>query len=120
MSIANTPEPKPVNSDDNQPVLWDLVIEDFKEKVNSTNRFDGLIELMKERDNFGFQKYGVHLKNKNGRSFKNDALQEGLDLLVYLKGILRGQHSPADMWLLENAYEDVFCAVATLYQLGPN
>jgi hypothetical protein len=120
MSVANTPEPKPVNTDDNEPILWDLVIEDFKEKIGGSTEFNGLINLMKERDVFGYQKYGVHLKNKNGRSFKNDALQEGLDFLVYIKGILRGQHSPTNMWLLESAYENAFCAVIILYQLGPN
>lgn len=62
----NIPEPTPVGND--LPHVWDLVIED-----------------MKARDEFGFQKYGVHLQPNNGRNNLIDAYFEILDLAVYIR-----------------------------------
>ena len=45
----------------------------------------GVIEDMKQRRNFGIQKYGVPLQCNNGRDALIDAYQEALDLVVYLK-----------------------------------
>lgn len=62
----NKPEPNPTAND--QPHVWDLVMAD-----------------MKERDQFGAERYGVHLQPFNGRSSLRDAYQEALDLVVYLR-----------------------------------
>ena len=62
----NTPEPEP--KENNLPAVWDLVIED-----------------MKERDAMGFKRYGMHLQPFNGRNSLRDAYQEALDLAVYLR-----------------------------------
>ena len=43
---------------------------------------------MQERDLFGRQKYGVPLQAANGRDMLVDAVQEALDLTVYLRGLL--------------------------------
>ena len=83
---ANTPEPMPVNQDDDQPVLWDLVIKDFKNKFCGDSKED-IIQLMRDRDFFGYAKYKVHLKVHNGRSFYNDLIQELLDSACYAKGL---------------------------------
>jgi len=62
-------QPKP-NKNNTNPALWDLIIKE-----------------MKERDDFGYQKYGVRLKGDNGRDMLQDAIEEALDLLIYLRGI---------------------------------
>lgn len=60
------PQPAPVKT--SQPAAWDLVMDD-----------------MRARDNFGFQKYGTRLQADNGRDSLVDAYQEALDLAVYLR-----------------------------------
>lgn len=60
------PEPPP--QDSSSPAMWDLVIQD-----------------MKDRDNFGFQKYKKRLQANNGRNPLKDAYDEVLDLAVYLR-----------------------------------
>jgi hypothetical protein len=62
----NNPEPEPQKSD--SPAIWDLVIED-----------------MKDRDNTCSKKYGTRLQANNGRDPLVDAYQEALDLAVYLR-----------------------------------
>lgn len=62
----NQPEPEPIKNDN--PHIWDLVIED-----------------MKNRDMDGFRKYKTHLQGFNGRNSLIDAYQEALDLCVYLR-----------------------------------
>jgi hypothetical protein len=112
---ANTPEPMPVNRDDNQPVLWDLVIEDFDKKFFGDNKIKNqIIELMHDRDNFGFQKYGVRLKNKNGRSFFNDVFSELLDGACYAKGLAREQEIVDDD--LEEIYMNILKSLVLLYE----
>ena len=63
---ANDPEPTPMPN--NLPAVWDLVIEDIK-----------------ERDKIGQEKYGTRLQPFNGRDSLRDAYQEALDLVVYLR-----------------------------------
>lgn len=65
---AVLPQPAPVPN--GNPALWDLVIED-----------------MRQRDNFGRAKYGTPLQTGNGRDFAVDLLQELLDAAVYAKGL---------------------------------
>jgi hypothetical protein len=48
--------------------VWDLVIED-----------------MKERDRLGVARYGVPLLPRNGRDMLREAYEEALDLCVYLR-----------------------------------
>lgn len=63
------PEPAPQKNDN--PALWDLVVDD-----------------MRARDNFGRAKYGTPLQASNGRDALVDAYQEALDLLVYLRQMI--------------------------------
>ena len=62
----NAPEPQPVKN--NLPAVWDLVMDDIR-----------------ERDAIGEKKYGVRLQPFNGRDVLKDAYQEALDLVVYLR-----------------------------------
>ena len=62
----NNPELSPKGT--NGKPIWDLVVED-----------------MRERDREGRRKYGTPLQAENGRDALVDAYQEALDLVVYLR-----------------------------------
>jgi hypothetical protein len=62
-------QPAPVPND--LPAAWDLVIED-----------------MRRRDALGQSRYGTRLQPFNGRDALRDALEEALDMCVYLRQAL--------------------------------
>ena len=112
---ANTPEPNPVNSDDTQLGLWDLVIKDFVEKFCGNEKVKSeIISLMQDRDEFGYKKYSVHLKIKNGRSFYNDLLSELLDASVYAKGIIEECETFCDE--TQDIYFEILKLIVRLYE----
>jgi hypothetical protein len=59
-------QPNPVKN--NMPAAWDLVLADIV-----------------KRDKFGEAKYGTRLQPLNGRDGLQDAYEEALDLVVYLR-----------------------------------
>ena len=58
----------PAPQDQTKPAVWDLVIDD-----------------MKDRDRIGRARYGTPLQPFNGRDVLLDAYHEALDLAVYLR-----------------------------------
>ena len=62
-------QPTPIHN--NKPASWKLVISD-----------------MEARDNHGRKKYGTPLQPQNGRDSLQDAYEEALDLVVYLKNLI--------------------------------
>jgi hypothetical protein len=66
---AAKPEPPPVNND--REAIQDLVVEDIE-----------------ARKAMGIAKYGTPLQAFNGRDALNDAYQEALDLVMYLRQAL--------------------------------
>lgn len=70
LSALVDPEPMPTINE--LPFQWPAAI-------------DRIIQVAKERDEFGFKKYGTRLRPFNGRDPLKDAFQEGLDLLVYIE-----------------------------------
>lgn len=64
------PPPKPP-TDPKAPAVWDLV------------KFD-----MEARDATGLRRYGTRLKPGNGRDALQDAYEEALDLVVYLRQVI--------------------------------
>ena len=66
-----SPEEQPNPIPNESKPVWEMVMDD-----------------MKERDNFGRKRYGTPLQVGNGRDFMEDAYQEALDLVVYLRGEL--------------------------------
>ena len=105
MEFNSNPAPTPNDSDS----LWDVLIH-YLGKVYPPVSED-IKGLMKQRDEFGIQKYGTPLQLNNGRNFAQDALEEGLDLMVYLYGYLLQTSDPAVAeqtdYLLANALEIV-------------
>lgn len=88
-SHASTKEPDPIRNE--HPPLWPAVIaeiEPWRERRHRGHPDHGwpiLFKLMQERHEFGVAKYSVGLQPFNGRNPLVDALQESLDLVVYLK-----------------------------------
>lgn len=85
MPNYSIPEPSPVVTD--EPSIHDLLIEHLsKRKLVSP-----LIPHIRDRKDFGLQKYGTILQASNGRDHRNDIFQELLDALIYTQqGIERG------------------------------
>jgi hypothetical protein len=115
-NLANTPEPAPVNEDETLPALWDLVISDFEKRYCGDEKVKkDIVQLMHDRDAFGFEKYHCHLKNKNGRSFYRDLLSELLDACVYAKGLSREKDCFDEN--LYNTYTDILKLLVRLYEI---
>ena len=74
VETINIPQPDPIKND--HPSVWDLVMED-----------------MKDRDQVGLTKYGTKLQPFNGRDALIDAYQEALDLVVYLRQAIYEQEN---------------------------
>lgn len=69
MSNLSVKEPLPVKNE--HPAVWDLVMQDIK-----------------EREDYGIKTYGTRLQPFNGRNALIDAYQELLDLVVYLRQMI--------------------------------
>jgi len=48
----------------------------------------GVIKMMEDRDQYGFEKYGMHITAFNGRNSLVDLIQEKLDSLVYAQNCI--------------------------------
>jgi len=80
------PEPNPINKGVNVP---DILIEWLEKRDNSKE----IIQLIKERDEFGYKKYGQHLTSQDGRNTVEDARQELGDLMQYImKAKINGEN----------------------------
>lgn len=81
------PQPAPVPND--RPCSWDAVIGRvllMRDRIEGmAPDHEALIELMRARDEFGLRKYGTRLQPFNGRDSLADAIDEALDLCVYLE-----------------------------------
>ena len=77
LNPAATPEPPPTGN--GQPVVTELIRD------------------LLDRDKMGTKKYGTTLRTKNGRDALNDALQESLDLVMYLKQAIMERDAMVDI-----------------------
>lgn len=73
--LDEQPEPQETSG----PAIWDLVIQD-----------------MKERDQVGRKRYGVPLQANNGRDALKDGYAEVLDLCVYLRQAIEERGAVAE------------------------
>lgn len=70
--------------------------EELKKWISETPLSDEIkkkaIDLINQRDTYGFNKYGQHLMTQDGRNTKEDAKQELGDLFQYIcKMIMNGE-----------------------------
>lgn len=97
--MSDTPDytiqPEPIAQE--TPGMHDLVITDVTHAWANTPSLIGsdeekgilgVIEELEARKEFGLKKYGTLLQAGNGRDPFRDALDEALDLVVYIKQIL--------------------------------
>ena len=94
MSTLNTPQPAPRHDADAGPECWPALLEQLGPYLQPE-----LVALMRERDELGRAKYGVALRVWDGRDAVADALQEALDLAVYLqRALLRVPEPDPRQW----------------------
>jgi hypothetical protein len=86
----------PIKNDN--PAVWDLVLKDLDRMVfDDSGKMlvrSALIEDIHLRDATGEKKYGVRLQPFNGRNFVQDAYEEALDSIVYLRGAIQEKNGP--------------------------
>jgi len=87
-SSPNTPEPPPIES--NRVSVWELVIED-----------------MKERDKIGREKYKMPLRAYDGRNSLIESYQECLDMAVYLRKAIEEQEEQVLMYRIVTSADTV-------------
>ena len=107
------PQPAPIKND--LPASWDLVVADFEGAYGQATCGDKVIQDMRGRDRFGYDKYGVRIQPKNGRDNLVDAYQELLDGLVYFRSELYDSKGPTDP-IVMGAYRDLLKMVLHLRQ----
>lgn len=96
---ANTPQPAPVHDEDSGAECWPALLAEVDVEP-------WLAELIRERDAMGRAKYGTALRVWNGRDAAVDALQEALDLLVYLQQcLMRVPEMDPWRWAPYNAHD---------------
>jgi hypothetical protein len=70
-----------------KPAVWPLVIE----TAHTWNYPTAMLDDMRKRDAIGRERYGVALQPFNGRNALQDAYEEALDLVVYLRQAMEEQ-----------------------------
>lgn len=90
-------------------VAADLGLWDCAEITRNT------IELLAERKAYGMRKYGVVLHHRNGRNHPQDAEDEAVDLVVYLRTWI--EDAPNLRPVLDRLYFDALWAVVTIREL---
>jgi hypothetical protein len=91
--MSSRPEPSPQNGSGDP--LWPAVIARYADR-------HAFALAARERHEFGVAKYGIALRANNGRSAKIDALQEALDLVVYLEQMAQEAPSGWDARAIRN------------------
>lgn len=104
MSLEDQPAPEPGETE-----VWPLVIREAE--AAGAVRVAG---LGRERDALGRKRYGTALQTFNGRDSLVDALQEGLDLLVYLRQYLEENPEVQVVHGLKDVYGILLHEVETL------
>lgn len=84
--FQDTSQPKPTPND--TPALWPELLA-LPEGVDWSPE---LRQIAADRHAIGIQRYGTPLQRGNGRNFHQDALEEALDLTIYLYG------AESDLW----------------------
>ncbi len=118
-----TVQPKPTPQ--NTPGMHDLAIADIYSAIDKSAIPEsempailGVIDELQERREFGLKKYGTLLQVGNGRNAVRDALDEALDLIVYMRLIITERGTIQGM-NLDNMYRNTIeFAIALKYLLN--
>ena len=83
-------QPAPIKNE--HPYVWDLVLNDLKgANINNSEQEQThklMLEDFKNRDKAGELKYGMRLQPFNSRDALQDAYEESLDKIVYMRAAL--------------------------------
>lgn len=107
-------QPAPAPNDG--PSMHDLVAAQLRAYPNGVGGDAGpLVRALVARRALGLERYGTVLQASNGRDFTRDALDEAVDLVVYLRGALAECDQTVDppRWL-KIAYERALRVAAEL------
>lgn len=118
-----TKQPKPITQD--SPGMHDLAIADISKALDNSSIPDselpailGVIAELEERREFGLKKYETLLQANNGRNAVRDALDEALDLVVYMRQII-AERGVVQGMNLDNMYRNTIeFAIALKYLLN--
>ena len=108
MTNLSIPEPAPMPN--NRRSIHDLVIEDLENFFIDSY----LVKDVKDRKQFGLDKYGTILQSGNGRNALKDAFQESLDAIVYIKQEMLESGENDD---LDQAYYFAYCLGISIKKL---
>ena len=111
MPNYSIPEPPPISTD--EPSVHDLLIQHLSKRTIASS----LISHVRDRKEFGLQKYGTILQASNQRDHRNDIFQELLDALIYSQqGIERGDYQ---LIVLRSQLENLATMLLKLQQSDP-
>ena len=96
--MSSKPEPPPIG-DAGEP-LWPEVIARYADR-------SAFAAAARERHEFGVAKYGVALRAHNGRNARIDALQEAMDLIVYLEQMAQEAPTSWEAWAIRERQASV-------------
>jgi len=108
----------PVPND--RPASWDLVLDRLRQKGLSrpsgrdNDDIWSLYRLMQERDRLGAARYGVRLQSHNGRDSMQDALEEALDLRVYLENVAQEHPDSTEARMVADEVTDLCLRLVAL------
>ena len=115
MNISNEYQPEPIHND--KLATWELVIFEYDDELSTIDYIkEEVINIFKERDEFGRNKHGTPLQPFNGRDSLFDALQENLDLIVYLRNAVEEStddwKTKSNLWscylIAVNSFENLY------------
>lgn len=100
-------QPDPIPNDG--PSIHDLLIADYERDAEALGiqEFGQIAAGLRERKRIGVETYGVALQPNNGRDMLQDAYEEVLDLLTYLRGAVEEDQVSESLALAFSAADDV-------------
>jgi len=107
MKISMEKEPSPKAT--SMIPTWKIIIDEYQTELEKDFKIK-MTRLMMDRQEYGYEKHGVNLTPNNGRNNIVDAIQEGLDLMVYIRNNMRVSNDS----LLSDAYQASIVAVELL------
>jgi hypothetical protein len=107
------PGDQPMPVEGRGPWIQDLVLKDLVAQLGDSVRAAFLMDEVERRKALGLSRYGTLLQAFNGRDALQDAMDEAVDLIIYLRQALVEAAERRDEGLrseLASAYHDVLCA----------
>jgi hypothetical protein len=118
MNLASEYQPKPIRNE--RKPTWEMVIEEYRNEFRSEENYpycEDVQNLFHERDVFGREKHGTPLQAFNGRGNLPDALQENMDLIVYLRNAYEESFDEKEKKNIWTSYYSAIIMFENLYMI---